>query len=256
LRFGFTTVTFRKKSPEEIIALAKTAGAEGVEWGGDVHVPPGDTALARSIREACDRNGLEIFSYGSYLRGLPGEDYEAVLETAQLLGAPMIRLWAGNMAPDKAGGHLDEIAGNLKKIAAAADEYGIRLGLEYHRGTLTQTKESALALLDAAGAENLLCYWQPNPQLDFEEHLREIRAIGPRLANLHVFNWRHSWGRDLRLPLGAAKKQWGEYIRTAAENARPYLILEFVKGDSVKNFYADMQILKELAGKGADNEAG
>ena len=49
---GLTSVTFRGLSPAEILRLACRAGLQCVEWGGDVHVPPEDPALARRVGDA------------------------------------------------------------------------------------------------------------------------------------------------------------------------------------------------------------
>lgn len=46
---GMTSVTFRDKTPEEIIALTKQAKLQGIEWGSDVHVPVGNLELAKEI---------------------------------------------------------------------------------------------------------------------------------------------------------------------------------------------------------------
>ncbi len=42
-RAGLVSVTFRQLSPEEIVRVAREAGLTVIEWGGDVHVPPGDS---------------------------------------------------------------------------------------------------------------------------------------------------------------------------------------------------------------------
>ena len=39
---------------------------------------------------------------------------------------------------------------------------GVGITLEYHGGTLTDNAESALRLLDDAGADNVYLHWQPN----------------------------------------------------------------------------------------------
>ena len=50
LKTGLVSITFREKSPEEIVGLVVEAGLDGIEWGGDVHVPHGDLAKAREVR--------------------------------------------------------------------------------------------------------------------------------------------------------------------------------------------------------------
>src|SRR5688572_22964962 len=96
LTSGLVSVTFRKLGPREIVQLASTAGLRGIEWGGDIHVPAGDLQTARAVRQISADAGLQVLAYGSYFRFQPGEAFELVLETAVALGAPLIRIWAGN----------------------------------------------------------------------------------------------------------------------------------------------------------------
>lgn len=92
-RTGMNSVTFRQKSIDEIIDIAKRAGLSRIEWGGDVHLPPGDTLLAARTAEKTRSAGLEVLSYGSYYHGDETEDFTAVLATAKAVGAPVIRVW-------------------------------------------------------------------------------------------------------------------------------------------------------------------
>ena len=41
LKTGVCSVTFRNLNVERIIELVVEAGLDGIEWGGDVHVPTG-----------------------------------------------------------------------------------------------------------------------------------------------------------------------------------------------------------------------
>lgn len=66
LNTGLVSVTFRDKTPEEIISAVKQCGLEGIEWGGDVHVLPGDVSRAREIRHLTEQAGLAVWAYGSY----------------------------------------------------------------------------------------------------------------------------------------------------------------------------------------------
>ncbi|MHC4505194.1 MAG: sugar phosphate isomerase/epimerase family protein, partial [Planctomycetota bacterium] len=104
IRSGLTSITFRKLSPEEIVRLTAEAGLDGIEWGGDVHVPPGEVDTARRVASMTSEAGLAVSSYGSYYR--VGHDepglFAPVLETAIALGAPIIRVWAGRVASREA----------------------------------------------------------------------------------------------------------------------------------------------------------
>ena len=60
-----TSVTFRKKSAEEVIKITTEAGLEGIEWGGDIHVPAGEFIKAKEIAKKTRDAGLKVLSYGS-----------------------------------------------------------------------------------------------------------------------------------------------------------------------------------------------
>ena len=46
---GLTSITFRQLTVEQIVELVQQSGLDGIEWGGDVHVKPGEEALAREV---------------------------------------------------------------------------------------------------------------------------------------------------------------------------------------------------------------
>ena len=57
-------MTFRNKTPGEIIDLTARAGLCAIEWGSDVHVREGDIKAAEEIRIMTEEKGLEIPAYG------------------------------------------------------------------------------------------------------------------------------------------------------------------------------------------------
>ncbi|MDR0451047.1 MAG: sugar phosphate isomerase/epimerase [Treponema sp.] len=239
---GLTSVTFRSLSPERILDLAKRAGLDGIEWGGDVHAPPGDTALAERIGKLSGEAGLAVFSYGSYYRLLRGDSFEPVLETALALNAPLIRVWAGEIPSAEADGpYYERAAAELKELCRKASLRNVGVALEYHRGTLTDTCEGAREILRRAGAGNLSAYWQPNPDLPLEEHCREIVTLLPSLSQVHVFHWERG---NIRRPLAEGAALWKTYIGLLGRE-RNY-IMEFVKDGSEQNFLADAAVLKDL----------
>jgi sugar phosphate isomerase/epimerase len=240
---GLTSISFRKLGAERIISLVKQAGLDGIEWGGDIHVPPGDSALAARIKERTQKEGLAVFSYGSYYHLLKdSENFSPVLETAAALGAPMIRIWAGGLPSAQADtGYYEKAAAELHDVCARAAEHGIRIGLEYHRGTLTDTCDSAQKLLSLAACENLSTYWQPNPDLPLAEHSREIELLLPRVSSIHVFHWEKN---NVRRPLAEGESVWKEYMRLLGKE-RNY-IMEFVLDDNEDNFLADAESLKRM----------
>lgn len=128
--------------------------------------------------------------------------------------------------------------------AAAA---GLALGLEYHRGTATQTKEGARALLEAVGRPGLTTYWQPNPDISQGEQLAEIDALLPWISTVHVFTWT---GANVRHPLEAGAARWEEYLTHLAPAQKEHcLLLEFVQEDSEEAFRRDARTLRAWASR-------
>lgn len=238
---GLTSISFRGKSCAEIIRMTKTANLDGIEWGGDVHVPPNAPEWAVKVGEMTREAGLKVLSYGSYYRLCQGADFHSVLQTAQLLGAPMIRIWAGNLEKDTAvdSDYEKKAIDELRYICGLAQKVNVKIGLEYHRWTLTWHSTGTCSLLNKTGADNLYTYWQPNPDISHSENCRELEEIKPWLSNFHVFQWEKG---DIRYPLYTGESVWRDYYHIAAEQRQNSLI-EFVQGNSEEQFYADAKTL-------------
>jgi sugar phosphate isomerase/epimerase len=183
---GLVSVTFRKKTADEIIDIALKAKLDGIEWGGDVHVPPGDLANAEKIYNNCKKAGLKILSYGSYYNCVSeNRDFNAVLNTAIMLNAPNIRVWAGNKNSDVIDDETrNAIINDIRSIADEAAEHSINISLECHGNTLTNTPESAVKLIREVDRSNVYLYWQPNQYMDKNYNLNSLRLINPYLSNI------------------------------------------------------------------------
>lgn len=251
LRSGLVSVTFRKLSPREIVDLAAQAGLEAIEWGGDVHCPPGRVHLARKIATMTREEGLRVGSYGSYYR-LASETqtpFEQVVETAVALEAPTIRVWAGSKGSDKAdAAYRDAVTDEAVRIADLAGKAGLRVAFEFHGNTLTDTNESAVSLLQQANHENLAIYWQPPNGRDREYRLQGLRAVLPWLVNIHAFTWRFEPRQ--RLALAEGRAEWLEYLKITASTGRDhYVMLEFVRDDSPQAMLQDAATLRQWLGE-------
>jgi len=238
---GLTSVTFRALDWREVIAIVKDCGLGGIEWGGDIHVPPGDEVHARRVSRATAEAGLAVLSYGSYYRLGAGECFVSVLETALALGAGVIRVWAGvKGSAEHSEAERKLVIEDARRIADMAKEYNIVVALEYHRNTLTDTSESAVSLLKEAGG--VKTYWQPNPELGHEDNLKELAEVLPWLVYLHVFQWKPD---GARLPLQDGVVQWREYIEQARGCASA-AILEFVRNDTPTQCANDAETLRRI----------
>lgn len=248
---GMLSITFRKLQPEEIIALTVQAGLKAIEWGGDIHVPHGDVDVAQRVKRLTEEAGLIIASYGSYYRAGVNDasipSFEDVLASAVALGAPAIRIWAGNKGSREVEQEWrDQVTADIVRVADQAQRENIRIHLEYHANTLTDTLESTIALLKAVDHSNVWTNWQPPTLLSFDQRLETLDGVLPYLADVHVFYWQLLE----RLPLSNGSEEWEAFIlriRPTAGNSR-FAMLEFVRDDDPKQFLEDAGELLRLVG--------
>jgi sugar phosphate isomerase/epimerase len=246
---GLVSVTLRKLSPPQIVALCQQAALTGIEWGGDLHVPHGDLAVARRVHDLTVSAGLEIAAYGSYYRvgiserdGLP---FEKVLATAVQLQAPLVRVWAGAKASaDADEAYVGWVIDELERVAGLAAAAGIKVACEYHAGTLTDSLRSTAVLLEKARHPNLWFLWQPANGQPVSYNLQTLGLVLPRLANAHVFHW---WpDASTRHPLTAGEADWREYLQILRQaGGSRYALLEFVKDDEPGQLLRDAATLRQ-----------
>jgi sugar phosphate isomerase/epimerase len=244
---GLVSVTFRQLAAIEIIELVKQANLQAIEWGGDIHVPHGDLERAAEVRRMTAEAGLGVSAYGSYYRAgeseAEGLAFAGVLETAIVLGAPTIRVWAGRQGSAEASvEYRANVIADSRRIASMGAAHGLTISYEYHANTLTDQNESAARLLEEANQPNLYTFWQPPNQADQATRLTGLEAILPRLTHLHVFYWD---SQRNRLPLAEGEAVWLPFLETARRTGRDhYASLEFVQADDPENFLRDAEILK------------
>ncbi|MBW4717769.1 sugar phosphate isomerase/epimerase family protein [Saccharothrix obliqua] len=238
---GLASVTFRGRPVEQVVGLAADAGLGVVEWAGDGHVPPGDLANAARVARWCREEGLAVGTYGSYYK--PGDsdpaDFAAVLDTADALGAPRVRVWAGvRGSAETRPAERAAVVDDLRRCADLAAARGVAVTAEHHVASLTDRLDSALRLLAEV---DLVAHWQPREQPDVRECLAEVTALRPRAV--HAFSWGPDGFTD-RLPLHARADLWRPLLALLAEDGRDRdVLLEFVPDDSPEAFRRDAATL-------------
>ena len=258
-RTGLCSITHRQLKVEEVIDLAIACGLEGIEWGGDVHVPHGEITLAEKVLDATLGAGLLCPSYGSYYRVGKSENdglrFETVLDTAEALGVPLIRIWAGDRnSQDATPEYVDGVAAETQRIADIALARGIGLAFEFHNGTLTNTPASCRALLEAVDRGSVGSYWQPIAGVSGSDNVAGLETVFPWLRNIHVFHWQRrdtpEGGHAIeRLPLAEGIEPWTRYL-TALDSPEHehWLYLEFSMNDDPRQTVEDAGALRQLAG--------
>lgn len=240
---GLTSVTFRKLSAERIISLCAEAGLQAIEWGGDIHVLPGDMERAAELAQKTKDAGLKVSSYGSYYKvGIdPIGDFEIILATAKALGAPLIRVWCGNKGSENTTEQETIIYINqLRQMCEIALKQNVFVACEYHNDTYNDSSECALKLIKGVDMPNFKTYWQTIAYT--EEDLASLIRLKKHIAVAHVFTWDKNYNR---FPLEKNGRLWQEYINELKDESVNFII-EFVKNDSEKQFLKDAKFLKKL----------
>lgn len=248
MKTSLTSVTFRKKSVEEIVDLVAQAGIDAIEWGGDVHVPPTDPAAAAKALKLCREKGIEVSAYGSYYRCDENEDFAPIIDAALALGTNVIRVWAGRLGsavcPPETREKLNK---KLAEAVAMAAEKGCTVATEYHPNTLTDDLDSALQLL--ADVPGLYTYWQPATSIPREPgyDTYALEKLGKKVINVHVF---HRNEQNKKVPLSDGYDKWVGHFRDLEKFcAVKYGAIEFVMDDTGEQFLDDAETLKKLLAK-------
>lgn len=243
---GLVSITFRQKSPQEIIRLCEETDLQGVEWGSDVHVPHGDLSKARQVRRWCEGAGLQIVAYGSYYYTGHSEEelnFAKVLETARELGAPLIRTWAGEMdAQDADEKYFQNIVEESQRMGDLANAMNIQLAYEFHGKTINNSAAASKVLFDAIDHPAWQTLWQLL-SIETIPHEESLQSVLPRLANLHVYHWENF---NNRFPLADGFAEWQKYFSIANDGVPRWALLEFVKDDDPANLGEDAAVLHQL----------
>ena len=246
IRPGLVSVIFRTMPASEVVKIATQGRAEGIEWSADLHVPVAKKKLAAQVGQMTRDAGIEVAAYGSYHRlgceRTSGSKFGDILDTAVALGAPTIRVWAGNTGSKAAREHVwREVTTGAQAAADLAKAMNVSISFEFQANTLNDTPESSLRLLDAIGRDNVFTYWQPDGRLLLDEQMEGLQQLYERLSNIHVFHWQ----KGRRMPLNEGEKDWRHYFHHLVRSKRPHwALIEYVQDDLPAKYIKDAETLR------------
>lgn len=236
---GLVSITFREFEPQKIVGLVKKAGLDGIEWGGDIHVPHGNIQRAREVYQMTADAGLRVLAYGSYYHIGEKEEipFESILDTAAELHTRVIRVWAGRRGSADADSiYWKHVVDESRRIADLVSAREMTVAYEFHGGTLTDTDETAVQLLQKVAHPNIKSYWQIPAGRNAESSLQSLL---PWLLNVHVFYWEQE-----RLMLDEGAQVWTRLLPVIQSTGQDHsLMLEFVKDNDPDIFMKDAETL-------------
>ncbi|GGJ23760.1 sugar phosphate isomerase/epimerase family protein [Paenarthrobacter histidinolovorans] len=163
-------------------------------------LPLGDRRSAMEALKAAEGEGVPIVGLTPYTTAINSlddaewhkavDEFRGAIDTAQLLGADRVRVYAGSWHP----GDTDHAArwGQLRKaletLAPEAQQAGVRLCVENHFGTMTQTAADTAALVrEIAQPSVRVLYDQANLTFTHDEDYEEAFAVqGDLIGHVHV----------------------------------------------------------------------
>lgn len=242
MKAGIATIALRSYDVFTALDMAHDAGFAGVEiWGKPPHTPEGvDEDHTHRIRDRARSNNLAIPIFGSYANPSWPEFEQKSADSiviAKLLGARIIRVWAGNKEPDQADDDLwQRVATSFHEFSLRAADEGITLAMEMHADTLCLTPEGALRVMEMAGADNLKLNYQvgdfANPDVE-----RDLALCGDHVVMVHAQNFKRSCCDPTKLNRSLVERGNVDYDKVcsilAQHGFKGYVEVEFLKGENV-----------------------
>ncbi len=243
MKTGLVSVSFRSCSAKEILQACAACGITSIEWGSDVHAPANDILGLRQLAKAQSEAGICCCSYGTYFRvgQNSAEELLPYIEAAKILGTEVLRIWCGTNASAK---YTDKekkaLLDDCRTLAGIAEEKGVLLCTEFHRGTFTDTAESVEELCRFVSSPYLRTYWQPNQFCSVEENLAAAKQVAPLTRHIHVFNWEG----EAKYPLAEAKQTWKNYL--SCFSGEPTALLEFMPDGKIETLRGEHETLNSI----------
>ena len=188
----------------QAIRLFRAAGLDAAEViyqdGYTSGLPQGDRRAAMEALRAAKDEGLPIIGLTPYTTAINAldesewrggvDEFRGAIETAHLLGAGRVRVYAGSWHSGDSdhARRWSRLREALQTLAPEAEQAGVRLCVENHFGTMTQTAAETAALVrEVAHPAVRVLYDQANLTFTHDETFEEALAVqGNLIGHVHV----------------------------------------------------------------------
>jgi sugar phosphate isomerase/epimerase len=203
LKYIVGAAMYGTKPLAEILPEVRKTGAEAVEFWARPHGNQReqvDKLGVEAVRDLLKKNRVRMGSLTCFKYGIFGMQPE--MKLVKSLGGDMVicnSVGPRGLKGDALKSAVKSLAEKLKPHVARAEELGVILGVENHGGTIINSPESQLMLMDLVPSSHLgmalAGYHMPqNPDLIG----RHIQRLGKRLV--HFQAWEHGMGCSKKLP--------------------------------------------------------
>jgi len=163
-------------------------------------LPLGDRRAAAEAMKAADTAGIPIVGLTPYTTAINSlddvewrqgvDEFRGAIETAHLLGADRVRVYAGSWHPgdNDHAARWAKLREALETLAPEAGQAGVRLCVENHFGTMTQTAAATAALVREIDHPAVrVLYDQANLTFTHDETFEQAFAVqGDLVGHVHV----------------------------------------------------------------------
>ena len=188
----------------QAIRLFRAAGLDAAEViyqnGYTSGLPQRDRRAALEALRTAEDEGLPIIGLTPYTTAINAldesewrggvDEFRGAIETAHLLGADRVRVYAGSWHPGDAdhAGRWARLREALQTLAPEAEQAGVRLCVENHFGTMTQTAAETAALVrEVAHPAVRVLYDQANLTFTHDETFEQAFDVqGGLIGHVHV----------------------------------------------------------------------
>lgn len=204
MRIAGHTLGTPEQTVPEALSLFSAAGLDAAEviYQDDYRcgLPTRDRRAAEQARRASDDTGIPIVGLTPYTTGINDlddgpwqtavDEFRGAIEVAQIVGADRVRVYAGSWHPgdhDHAA-HWGRLVDALYALAPEASAAGVRLCVENHFGTMTQSAAETARLVREVGHDAVrVLYDQANLTFAHDESYDEaLRLQGDLIGHVHV----------------------------------------------------------------------
>jgi sugar phosphate isomerase/epimerase len=245
MKLAVFTVMLPEYEPAEAVKLLAENGYHGVEWRiREVPKEPVqstqaafwsankctidlDTLLdqAEAVRDLTLSSGLEMCNLATYLEASQFEQIEMVMQAAQIMGAPSLRVGVPRY---RRGMSYDELFADgresLAKVEKLAQQYEVKALVELHMGNITPSASAARRLLEPFDPDYIGAIYDPGNMMyeGYEQWRMGLEILGAYLGHVHAKNtlWKPvgvdehgvvQWKAEAA-PMDAGMADWGLII--------------------------------------------
>ncbi len=181
---------------------------------------------ARAIRKLTSTAGLKTAALAGYHRVGDMKTTAKMLEAAQIMGAPLIRVGASRYDGTEPFDKLFRASRRgFEKAAKMARKAGVKIAVETHMGLITSSASGARRLLDGLDPRAVGVIYDPGNMVTegYEETKMGLEILGPYLAHVHGKNgvWlkkknpkrgAHPWSSGFATPVDEGIVDWRKVL--------------------------------------------